>query len=38
MNKLNFEVSVSLKEFMEDYCWCDLCNSWQEGYCICYAR
>jgi len=29
---------VTWDEFREKYRWCDQCNSWQEGYCVCYSR
>lgn len=29
---------VNWKDFLENYHYCQRCNSWQEGICICYAR
>lgn len=29
---------VTWEEFDAKYRWCTYCESWQEGFCICYAR
>lgn len=29
---------VEWKEFDDHWFWCEICKSWQEGQCICYAR
>ena len=36
--KKEYEDIMNWDEFDKKYLWCDTCNSYQEGICICYAR
>ena len=36
--KEEYSLFITWDSFNEKFLWCDRCESWEEGQCICYAR